>query len=71
MRVDNKYEKRSITFEEIREATIFTKRNSTYIKGNNGAAVNMETGEIIYPANDADGGWDRCYIYPRASLKLS
>ena len=63
--------KKSIEFDKIREGTIFTCGGLTYLRGNNNAAVNMKTGEIIYPVNDPSGGWDKCYIYPQASLILN
>jgi hypothetical protein len=71
MRVERKFDKRKFNFEDIRQATIFTKHGETFIKGSSNSAVNIETGQILYPANDADGGWDECFIYPRASLRLT
>lgn len=70
MRVGIKTNKRSIPFEEIRKGTVLQKDGETYIKGSNGAALNAKTGDITYPANDASGNWNECYIYPKASLSL-
>ena len=70
MRVGNKDKKRSIKFEDIREGTVFTWNSGTYIKGSGGAAMNAATGQITYPANDTTGEWDKCFIYPRASLSI-
>lgn len=71
MRVESKSNKRSIPFGDIREGTAFVKGGGeTYIKGSSGAALDVKTGQITYPANDANGGWEECYIYPRASLSL-
>lgn len=70
MWIGTKNKKRAIAFTEIREGTILKMGQNIYMKGNNGAAVDMKTGQIIYPANDTDPGWEECFIYPGASLNL-
>ena len=72
MKINNKYNKRTITFEDIREGTVFKKvhGDETYIKGSNSTAINLDSGKVVYPANDAGGHWNECYIFPRASLSL-
>ena len=71
MWIGTKNNKTPIAFKDIREGTVLKMGMKTYMKGNNGAAVDLKSGEIIYPANDTDRGWDECYIYPRASLELN
>lgn len=70
MKVNNSPVEKTIKFEDIYQGTILKCNNKTYLKAANGAAVDMESGAIVYPANDPSGGWDRCFIYPRASLDL-
>ena len=70
MYIKRKPGKKSIAFTAIREGTVFINGDETYIKGSNGAATNLESGQVVYPANDVNGNWGICYIYPRASLSL-
>lgn len=72
MRINNESNKRPMAFEQIREGTVFgiKQDEDKFIKGSGGAAVNLKTGKLSYPANDAGGGWEKCVIYPGASLSL-
>jgi hypothetical protein len=65
-----KHEKTGMPFDKIWQGTILKKGDKFYMKASGGAAVNMGNGDITYPANDADGGWENCYIYPKASLSM-
>lgn len=63
-----KHDKRSIEFAKIRQGTVLTHNDGVYIKGSGESAVDLKTGQIIYPAND--GQWEDCLIYPYASVNL-
>lgn len=71
MWIGEKPTKKSMEFDKIREGTVFTCEGKVYLKGTGGAAVDLETGNIIYPANDTNHSmWNTCLIYPRASVNL-
>lgn len=62
-------QKRPIEFDKIRNGTVFTMDGNTYIKGDGKYAVDLDLGHVIEPGKT--GEWTECYIYPRASLKLT
>lgn len=62
-------DKRTIEFDKIRNGTVFTMDGTSYLKGDGKYAVDLKTGHVIEP--DKIGEWNECYIYPKASLKLS
>lgn len=70
MRIEDKPNKRTIEFEKIREGTVLTCDGRTYVKGTGGSATDLETGQVVYPANDAAKKWDKCLIYPGAYVSL-
>lgn len=70
MRIEDKLSKRPMEFEKIREGTVLTCCGRTYLKGAGGSATDLETGQVVYPANDAAKKWDKCLIYPGAYVSL-
>ena len=70
MYIYNRNQKESIPFKDIRCGTVFENDGLAYLKGvadERDVAINLKNGHVIWP----DGSeWNKCYIYPRASIKL-
>lgn len=66
MRIELDNNKRSIGFNDIRQATVFTYKDKIYLKCEGDKAVDLANGDIYHPETE----WVECYIYPQASLRL-
>lgn len=70
MYINNRNKKESIAFKDIRFGTVFENDGLVYLKGSadeRDVAINLKSGRVIWP----DGSeWNKCYIYPKASIKL-
>ena len=60
---------RTMSFDTIRDGTVFTLGGAVYIKGDGKYATNLNDGRVLEPEK-MDIDWSRCIIYPRASLSL-
>lgn len=58
-------------FKRIRNGTVFTCNDATYIKGNDIYATNLETGEVLQPNKGNSNDWSECVVHNRSLLKLS
>ena len=63
--------KRPIEFEKIHSGTVFKFGEEFYLKTDTGQAVILNTGKLVNPQDGAEPEWKGCYIYPRASVKVS
>lgn len=57
-----------LQFTDIRPGTIFICGGVVYIKTDKNRAVDLESG---HEATEDVSKWNKCTIYPRASLKLN
>ena len=63
--------KRPIEFEKIHSGTVFKYGEEFYLKTDTEQAVVLNTGKVVNPQDDTGSDWKECYIYPRASVKVS
>ncbi len=70
MNIINETRKPVMTFDRIRNGTVFTVGEDAYIKGKDLYATNLQTGDVVQPKKEGDVDWSQCVIHNKASLKL-